>query len=70
MSNPRTVHPLDRWTEEERTRVLAGETLRRGRPSSIDPLIVGGFVLLGMIVVGVPVMAWLMGQSLFGMLWR
>lgn len=32
MAKPQTVHPLDRWTENEQTIVLAGDTLRRGRP--------------------------------------
>jgi hypothetical protein len=71
MATPRKLHPLDRWTEDERGRVLAGNTLRRGRPSdSFDPFILSGLVLLCVLVVGVPVMAWLMGRELVRWFWR
>lgn len=32
MATQHRLHPLDRWTEDEQTIVLAGDTLRRGRP--------------------------------------
>lgn len=46
-NTPYTVHPLDRWTEEEHTCVLAGAVVRRGRTRrDWDGWAVAGYVAL------------------------